>query len=147
MKINNEENKITVVIEKKEDEYIYERCLSKDNINKFIEYLFNLDYELNGSDDELYCYPTTKYFEELHKKESIKSLRKIQVDICTDICTYIDYLDKSIPNEYKIGFMGPEYNVMNIPSNNSAMYLKMLADRFRVIDKIIKLKEKENERD
>lgn len=137
MEVKNIDNKIIITIDKTIDKFNYDRCLSKKDMVKYVEFLFDLDYQLNGTDDELGCYEKEDVFEELNKEKNLDELLKIKESIIIDIETYIDYLDDAIPEEYKMGFYGPEPEFINIPTNDTAMYLKMLSQRLKVINILI----------
>lgn len=144
MEVLNDKNKITITIDKNLDKFIYQRLSFRKDLNKFIEYLFDLDFQLNGDDDELGCYEVSEIYEEENKDKNLEELYSIKESLLKDISTYIDYLDDAIPSEYKIGFYGPEPELVNIPVNDTAMYLKMLSERIKIISKLIKTKENKN---
>lgn len=99
---------ISFQIGKNQNPMMFEKISKIGDLTKYFEYLINLDYVLNGTDQEYSVVPTKIY---------TASIADSLDYVLHNLQDYVDELDKAIPDEYRMVFYGPEEGIINIPDD------------------------------
>ncbi len=135
------ENKITIEFTKEEDKNLFDRPIIGEDPKAYFEYLLKLDYTLNGDDSDIIKgYDNIEHFEYFAKKWDYSKIKRTQIKIIKGMLSSIDFIDKSIPEEYRFNSYDCRYTFF--ADNDLMSSLKYAADRLRILLKLAKIQEK-----
>lgn len=136
MEINVTNDEIVIKLSKKDHKNLFNRVPVMKDAKAYFEYLLDLDYQLNGTDDQLNGYPTADSFAQSLEKMSDEELEKAKEDILNDIYNHVNYIYDAVPEEYTYTMY--DYDLAFIAEDDSVAYLKLATDKLKVILQFLK---------
>lgn len=138
MEVSVTNNEIVIRLNKKDHKNIFDRVPVMRDVKAYFEYLLDLDYQLNGTDNQLNAYPIAESFAESLKMMNDIELEKVKEEILQDIYNHVNYIYDAIPNEYT--FTMYDYDLTFIAEDDSIAYLKLATEKLKIL--LTYLKEK-----
>lgn len=138
MEVNVTNDEIIIKLSKKDHKRIFDRASVMKDVKTYFEYLLDLDYQLNGSGDQLNGYPVVESFTQTLDKMSDDELEKTKEEILQDIYNHVNYIYDAVPEEYT--YTTYDYDLEFIAENDSVAYLKLATEKLKALSVFLTMK-------